>query len=152
MDYSNYHGGGTRGSSPSRRSLKKTANENEDDMESRSSEPPSNCFGFVAYSVNPGEKSRVKIKTLNHQSAYPGAFRCDPDRALTPSRSPSPSGCSIPSPCPVPSPSPTPSPLKPRSVHQRERDKEDRHERHSKKRRAKESNPPYDPLDLLWMG
>lgn len=130
MDNYNSLGGGKRGSSPSRKFTKKATNENyEDDEKSDSSGSPSNCFGFVAYSVNSGEKSRVKIKTLTHQPACFDTPRAD--RCL--------------------SPSPSPSPRKLRCLDQLESEKEERRERHSKKRRAKEGNP-NNTLDFLWLG
>lgn len=130
MDNYNSLGGGKRGSSPSRKFTKKATNENyEDDEKSDSSGSPSNCFGFVAYSVNSGEKSRVKIKTLTHQPACFDTPRAD--RCLSPSQSP--------------------SPRKLRCLDQLESEKEERRERHSKKRRAKEGNP-NNTLDFLWLG
>lgn len=133
MDYPNCPGGGKRGSPPSRKSAKTINHEDEDDLASRSSESASNCFGFVAYSMNSGEKSRVKIKTVTHQPSFSCSSRCDPDRSLTPS------------------PSPSPSPRKLRCMDQRELENQERRERHSKRRRAKEGNP-NDPIDLLWLG
>lgn len=135
VDYSNCPGGGKRGSSPGRKSAKTITNENEDDLESRSSGSPSNCFGFVAYSVNAGEKPRVKIKSLTHQPSYSCSSRSDLD----------------PSPTPTPSPSPSPSPRKLRCVDQREPETHERRERSSKRRRAKEGNP-IDTIDLMWLG
>lgn len=132
MDYPNCPGGGKRGTPPSRQSAKTTNNEDEDDVESRSSESPSNCFGFVAYSTNSGEKSRVKIKTVAYQPSYSSSARCDPERSLTPS--------------------PSPSPRKLRCMDQREpSENQERRERNSKRRRAREGYP-NDPIDLLWLG
>lgn len=131
MDFPNYPGGGKRGCSPGRKSAKKNTNEDEDDLESRSSGSPSNCFGFVAYSVNAGEKPRVKIKSTQEPS-YSCSTRCDSDRT------------------PTPSPSPSPSPRKLRCVDQREPETHERRERHSKRRRAKEGI--IDTFDLTWLG
>lgn len=131
MDYPNCPGGGKRGSPPTRKSAKTSNNEDEDDLESRSSESPSNCFGFVSYSMNSGEKSRVKIRTLTQQPSYFCSSRCDTDRS--------------------PTASPSPSPRKLQCMDQRELVNQERRERHSKRRRAKEGNP-NDPIDLLWLG
>lgn len=137
MDCSNYHGGAPGGSSSSRRSsAARAAKQDEDDRES-----PSNCFGFVAYSMNPGEKSRVKVKTTSHQHTS----WCETDRMVTPSPSPAAS------PGPIPSPRETPSPVKLRTMFQQEPDTEDGQERHSKKRKYRDRNLS-DPLDLLWLG
>lgn len=142
VDCSNYHGGAPGGSSSSRRSsVARAAKQDEDDRESLSSELPSNCFGFVAYSVNPGEKSRVKVKTTSHQHAS----WCETDRIVTPL----PSHAA--SPGPIPSPRETPSPVKLRTMFQQEPDTEDRQERHSKKRKYRDGNF-NDQLDLLWLG
>lgn len=135
VDYPNCPGGGKRGSPPSRKSAKTTNNEDEDDQASLSSESASNCFGFVTYAVNSGERSRVKMKAVTHQPAYSCSSRCDPDRSQTPSLSPSPS----------------PSPRKLRCVDQRELENPERRERHSKRRRAREGNP-NNPIDFLWLG
>lgn len=133
MDYPNCPGGGKRGAPPCRESAKSADGEDEDEAESRSSESPNNCFGFVAYSVNSGEKSRVKIKAVSHPPPFASSARCDPDRSLTPS------------------PSPSPSPRKLRCMDQREPESLERRERDSKRRRAREGNP-NDPIDLLWLG
>lgn len=127
VDYANSSGGRKRGSSsPSRRSSKKTSNE-DDEGDSRSSDSLASCFGFVAYSVNNGEKSWVKVKSLSHQPT------CS-------STSPSePSG----------SPAPSPSPRKLRCLNQRDTESEERHEHSSRKRRSKEGNrSTFDSLRL----
>lgn len=129
VDYPNSSGGGKRGPSPSRKSSKKSSiEEEEEDGDSRSSESPTNCFGFVAYSVNSGEKSRVKVKS--HQPLY---------------SSTSPSERSG-------SPTPSPSPRKLRCLDQRDTtESEERHEHSSKKRRAREGNPNCT-FNSLWLG
>ncbi|KAK2496891.1 hypothetical protein MC885_015321 [Smutsia gigantea] len=135
VDYPSWPGGGKQGSSPGRKAVKNGTNEDED-LASRSSGSSSYCFGFVAYSANSGEKSRVKMKTLTHQrGSYSCTSRCDPDRSLTLSASLSPSSC--------------PSPRKLRCTNQREPENEERRERLST-RRAKEGNRSY--LINLWLG
>lgn len=124
VDYPNYSGGGKRGSSPNRKSSKKPSIEEEEDGDSRSSE--SNCFGFVAYSVNSGEKSRVK----SHHHTY---------------------SCSSPSERSG-SPTPSPSPRKLRCLDQRDTESEERqHEHSSKRRKAREGNP-NSTFNTLWLG
>lgn len=123
VDCPNSPGSGGRGSSPNRKSSKKTSSKEEEDGDSQSSEK---CFGFVAYSVNSGEKSRAKVKS--HQ----------------PYTSTSPSDCSG-------SPAPSPSPRKLRCLDQLYTESEERHEHHSKKRRARECNP-VNTFDSLWLG
>lgn len=125
VDYSNSSGGGKRGSSPSRKHSKKSSIEDVEDGDSRSSESPSNTFGFVAYSLNTGEKPRAKVKS--HQSY---STTTPPER----------SG----------SPTPSPSPRKLRCLDQREIENEERHEHCSKKRRAREYNP--NAFDSHWLG
>lgn len=127
VDYPNSSGGGKRGSSPSRKSSKKPSIDDEEDGDSRSSESPANCFGFVAYSVNSGEKSRVKVKS--HQPPY---------------SSTSPSERSG-------SPTPSPSPRKQRCLDQRDIEAEERHEHSSRKRRSREGNPT-STYNSLWLG
>lgn len=119
--------------SPGRKHSKKTAKEHEDDLETRSSESCSNRFGFVAYSVNSGEKSRIKIKTFGHQPAYSCASESDSDLPA------------------APSPCPASSPRKHRYVELPESDKHDRLEPHSKKRRAAEDKS-NDTVHPLWLG
>lgn len=65
-------GGGKRGG-PSRKAAPKAADEDEDDGASRSSDSPANCFGFVAYSVNSGERARAKVKTSGPWSERPAS-------------------------------------------------------------------------------
>lgn len=125
VDYPNYSGGGKRGSSPNRKSSKKPSIEEEEDGDSRSSESPGNCFGFVAYSVNSGEKSRVK----SHHPTY---------------------SCSSPSERSG-SPTPSPSPRKLRCLDQRDTESEERHEHGSKRRRAREGNS-NSTFNSLWLG
>ncbi|KAL1775008.1 Glutamine synthetase [Sigmodon hispidus] len=128
VDYPNSSGGGKRGSSPGRKTSKKPSiEEEEEDGGSRSSESPANCFGFVAYSVNSGEKSRVKVKS--HQPPY---------------SSTSPSERSG-------SPTPSPSPRKLRCLDQRDIETEEKHEHSSKKRRSREGNP-NTTFDSMWLG
>lgn len=83
VDCPNSSGGGKRGSSPNRKSSKKPSIEEEEDGDSRSSESPANCFGFVAYSVNSGERPRVK--SHQHTCSYTPSER---SRSPTPSPSP----------------------------------------------------------------
>ncbi|XP_037662544.1 uncharacterized protein LOC119512080 [Choloepus didactylus] len=143
---SNFPRGGKRRRSPSRKAAKKYDAE---DTESRSSGSHTNCFGFVAYSVNSGEKSRVKIKTLTHQPAYPSTTRSEHSPCPTPSPSPSPTAST--SPAPVPSLSPSPTPGKLRCLDQRESENEERREPKSKKRRRNEGDP-IDMVNHLWLG
>lgn len=126
VDCPNSSGGGKRGSSPNRKHSKKASIEEIDDADSLCSESPPNSFGFVAYSVNSGEKSRIKVKS--HQSAY---------------SSTSPSERSG-------SPAPSPSPRKLRCLDQREIEAEERHEHCCKKRRAREYN--LNAFDSRWLG
>lgn len=121
VDYPNSSGGGKRGSSPNRKYLRKPSVEEEDDGDSRSSD----CFGFVTYSVNSGERSRVK----SHQPTY---------SYFSPSER---------------SGSPTPSPplRKLRGWDQRDTELEERREYSSKKRRAREGNP-NSTFNTLWLG
>lgn len=125
VDCPNSSGGGKRGFSPSRKSSRKTSIEEDEDGDSRSSESPANCFGFVAYSVNTGERSRVK----SHQPTY--SYTSPSER----------SG----------SPTPSPSPRKLRCLDQRDTESEERHEHSSKKRRAREGNPNRT-INTLWLG
>lgn len=125
VDCPNSSGGGKRGSSPSRKYSKKPTIEDVEDGDSRSSESPSNTLGFVAYSVNSGEKSRVKIKS------HPSYSSTSPSER---------SG----------SPTPSPSPKKLRCLDQREIENEERHEHCSKKRRSREYNP--SAFDSHWLG
>lgn len=134
MENPNCPGGGAGGLSPGRKHSKKTAKERDDDLESRSSESCANSFGFVAYSVNSGEKSRIKIKTFGHQPASSCASDSDPDRPASP-----------------PSSRPSSSPRKHRYVDLPESDKDDRLEPHSKKRRATEGSC-NDTVHPLWLG
>lgn len=124
VDCPNSSRGGKRGSSPSRKHSKKSSIEDVEDGDSRSSESPSNTFGFVAYSVNTGEKSRVKVKSHQSYSTISHSER---------------SG----------SPTPSPSPRKLRCLDQREIENE-RHEHCSKKRRARDYNP--HAFDSHWLG
>lgn len=126
VDCPNSSGGGKRGSTPSRKYSKKQTIEDVEDGDSRSSESPPNTFGFVAYSVNSGEKSRVKVKS--HQS-YSSASHSER------------SG----------SPTPSPSPRKLRCLDQREIENEERYEHCPKKRRAREYNNP-NAFDSHWLG
>lgn len=126
MDCPNSSGGGKRGSSPNRKHSEKASIEDIDDGDSRSSESPSNTFGFVAYSVNNGEKSRAKVKS--HQSTYSST-----------SHSERPG-----------SPIPSPSPRKQRCLDPREIELEERNEHCSKKRRAREYN--LNVFDSHWLG
>lgn len=126
MDYPNSSGGGKRGSSPNRKYSKKAPAEDIDDGESRFSESPSNTFGFVAYSVNNGEKSRAKVKS--HQPTYSSTSHSER------------SG----------SPIPSPSPRKQRCLDQREMELEERNEHYSKKRRIREYN--LNVFDSHWLG
>ncbi|CAO2637267.1 Glutamine synthetase [Lemmus lemmus] len=127
VDCPNFSGGGKRGSSPNRKSSKKPPIEDEEDGDSRSSESPGNCFGFVAYSVNPGEKSRARVK-----SYQPTCSSTSPSER---------SG----------SPTPSPSPRKQRCFDQQDTEEEERHEHSSKKRRAREGNP-NSTFNSLWLG
>ncbi|KAL6085772.1 hypothetical protein STEG23_027969 [Scotinomys teguina] len=127
VDYPNSFGGGKREPSPSRKS-KKPSIEEEEDGDSRSSESPANCFGFVAYSVNSGEKSRVKVKS--HQPPYPST---------------SPGERSG-------SPTPSPSPRKLRCLDQRDFEAEERHEYSPRKRKFREGNPSNAFTNPLWLG
>lgn len=125
VDCPNSSGSGKRGSSPSRKYSKKPTIEDVEDGDSRSSDSPSNTFGFVAYSVNSGEKSRVKVKSHQSYSSTSPTER---------------SG----------SPIPSPSPRKLRCLDQRENENEERYEHCPKKRRAKEYNP--NAFDSHWLG
>lgn len=117
-----------RGSSPNRKYSKKAPDEDIDDGDSRFSESPSNTFGFVAYSVNNGEKSRAKVKS--HQPTYSSTSYSER------------SG----------SPIPTSSPRKQRCLDQREMELEERErdEHYTKKRRIREYN--LNVFDSHWLG
>lgn len=129
MDYPNCPGGGKRGGPASRKSVQKSPIQ-DDDQESHSSGSTTNCFGFVAYSVNSGEKQRVKIQTLGQQqpaSSYsPRSDDCD--RA----------------------PAPVPRKLRCLEQLQPEPPTPERRERPCKRRRSKE--PLNDTVDLRWLG
>lgn len=133
VDYPNGPGGGTGGFSPGRKRTKKTANKREDDLESQSSGSPSNSYGFVAYSVNSAEKSRIKITTLCLQPANSCTSGSDPDRPASPF------------------PGPSPSPPKLRCLDQRESNADYSLEPLSKKIKAEESDPNGSVRSLLWL-
>lgn len=133
MDNRNCPRDGAGGFTPGRKCLKRTVKEREDDLESGSSESCSNRYGFIAYSVNSGEKSGIKIKTFSQPPAYSCESGSDPDHSASSSSGPSPSA------------------RKHWCVDQRQSDKEDRLEPHSKKRRAKEGNS-NDIVHPLWLG
>lgn len=125
VDCPNSSGGGKRGSSPCRKFSKKPTFEDDEDGCCLSSDIP-NCFGFVAYSVNSGEKARVRTKS------YQPAYCCGP-----------PPEC-------FGSPSPSPSLRKYRCLDQRDTEIEDKQETSPKKPKGKEGNPNIS--DSLWLG
>lgn len=129
MDIPNSPGGGKRGCSPSRKSEKKTSNEDEEDCTSSWAVKSPNCVAFVACSGNYGEKQQVKVMSLNHPSANSSASWSDR------------SG----------SPPPKLSPGKLQCLDQREPESEKHEHEHGYKRRAREGNPS-NTVHSLWLG
>lgn len=128
VDYPNCPGGGKRGAPANRKSVHKNT---QDDQESHSSGSRTNCFGFVAYSVNTAEKQRVKIQALAQET----------------------DGCSrAPSPCQPPSPARCPSPRRFLCVEQLDPQPpaQDRRERPCKRKRFEVQSS--DMLDIGWLG
>lgn len=88
MDYPNSPGGGKRGCSPSRKSTKKTPDEDEDCNSSWVVKSSPNCLAFVSCPTNYGEEPQIKVLSLNHPPANSSTSCSDRSGSPPPKRSP----------------------------------------------------------------